>query len=132
MVKPRLSSLHRLPSDATRAGSLMLELIVAMAILVLAVFPVAFQFLIEQRIVRDSYREAVVMEILDGEAEFLQAGAWKKLSPGTAEYSINAESQVSLPPGRFSVSRFTDRIRLEWKPVPGVKLRIQSREFPIQ
>ncbi|MBL9171136.1 MAG: hypothetical protein JNN07_25610 [Verrucomicrobiales bacterium] len=109
----------------------MLELVVAMAILVLAVFPIAFQFLIEQRIVRDSYREAVVMEILDGEAEFLRAGAWKNLELGAAEYPVNAESQVSLPPGGFFVTRSSDRVRLDWRPDPGVKLRGQSREFLI-
>lgn len=113
-------------------AALMLELLVGMAILVLAVFPIAFQFLMEQRIVRDSYREAVVMEILDGEAEFLMMGAWKTAPLGTSEYPINAEAQASLPPGRFLVSRSSDRIRLEWLPSAGVKLRSQTREFLIR
>ena len=113
---------------ATR-GMLMTELVVAMSILVVAVIPLAFGFIQEQKLCRNYYRRAVLMEILDGELEVLAAGAWKEAPEGTHPFTPRAEAVTNLPPGKFSITRADERLRLEWFPASGAKPT--GREFAI-
>ncbi len=97
-------------------GALMTELAVAMSILVLVFFPLAYSIRSEQRLIRASYQRAVAMELVDGEIEVLAAGAWKTFAPGAHKYSVQANAATNLPPGQFLLTIGNAKLRLEWKP----------------
>ncbi len=101
---------------ARKRGALMIELLVAMALLVGALLPLAYSIASERRLARASYQRAVAMEIVDGELEVLAAGPWKTFSPGTHTYSVHANAATNLPPGEFLLLVETGKLRLEWKP----------------
>lgn len=97
-------------------GMLMTELVVAMAIFVMAVLPLAYSFAQEQKLLRTYYHRAVAMEIVDGEMEALAAGEWRSFSEGVHDYAVRAISATNLPPGKFILTVSGKRIRLEWLP----------------
>ncbi len=97
-------------------ASLTIELLIAVTILVLAVFPLALSFLGEQKLARSYYYRAVAIEIVDGEMEALVAGGWRGFQPGVHAYAPRAESAVQLHPGRFELTVASDRLRLAWLP----------------
>jgi hypothetical protein len=66
-----------------RSAALMTELVVAMAILMFALLPLAYSIVGEKRLARATYQRAVAMEIVDGELEVLAAGGWHAFSIGT-------------------------------------------------
>ena len=68
------SSLARRAGRPAQRGLLLTEMVVAMAILVVAVLPLAYSIISEQRLLRTYYQRAVAMEIVDGEMEALVAG----------------------------------------------------------
>jgi hypothetical protein len=94
----------------------MVELLVAMALLVGSLFPIAYSIAAERRLARAYYQRAVAMEIVDGEIETLAAGEWRALAQGAAEYRVRAGAATNLPPGRFVVTLQTGKVRLEWRP----------------
>ena len=102
-----------------QVGSLMIELLVAMALLTGALLPVAYSITSEKRYARACYQRAVAMEIVDGEMETLVAGEWRAFNPGQSEYKVNAGSATNLPPGRFLLTVQEKKVRLEW--IPTVK-----------
>ena len=53
-------------SRARQAGALMVELLVAMALVAGALLPLAYSLASERRLVRATYQRAVAMEIVDG------------------------------------------------------------------
>jgi hypothetical protein len=95
---------------------LLAEAIVALAILVGVMLPMAFMFLQETRLCRAAYFKGVAMEIVDGEMEFLAAGEWRAFQPGRQAYSIHASAATNLPPGQFVLTLEAPRVRLEWVP----------------
>jgi hypothetical protein len=95
---------------------LMTELVMAMAIFVIAVLPLAYSFAQEQKLLRIYYNRAVAMEIVDGEIEALAAGEWHSFNEGVHEYAVRANSVTNLPPGKFLLTVSGKRIRLEWLP----------------
>jgi hypothetical protein len=97
-------------------GSLMAEMLVAIAILMAVMVPVAFSYDAEKRAARATYDHAIAMEIVDGEMEVLLAGEWRAFTPGTHPYPVKADALKNLPPGNFTVTLETNKIRLEWKP----------------
>jgi len=97
-------------------ASITAELLVGLGILVIALIPISFSFHTEQRLARALYYRAVAIEIVDGEAEMLMAGAWRSVSEGAQSYTVIARSATNLPPGRFLLTRDTTQIRLEWIP----------------
>lgn len=99
----------------SRRGALSTECVVAVAILVAAVLPIAAGWVAEARALRASYTRAVAMEIVDGELEVLAAGGWKQLRPGAQEYQVRSRAAVNLPPGRFTAMVTNKVLRLEWK-----------------
>ena len=108
---------HRLSTlDHQRSGSLMVELLVAMALLIGVLFPLAYSFFSERRLARAYYHRAVAMEIVDGEMEALLAGQWRAFPPGTHDYRVNAGAATNLPPGRFILTVQPDKVRLRWQP----------------
>ena len=107
----------RLPgSERRRAGLLMVELLVAMALITGALLPLAYSLASERRLVRATYQRAVAMEIADGEMEVLAAGGWRAFAPGTHEYHVDAGAATNLPPGRFLLHVEAGKARLEWRP----------------
>ena len=101
---------------AFQTGALMIELLVAIALLTGAILPLAYSFASEKRLARASYQRAVAMEIVDGEMEILAAGEWMRFMQGSQDYQVRAASATNLPPGRFILSVTPSRLRLEWRP----------------
>ena len=108
--------LMHMPVRARQRGSLMVELLVAMALLTSVLLPVAYSVGSEKRLARATYQRAVAMEIVDGEIEILAAGQWKAYPAGTHDYSVRAGAATNLPPGRFLLSIDASELRLEWRP----------------
>jgi hypothetical protein len=93
------------------------ELIVAMAIMVLVMIPLAFAFREETILLKAAYHRAVAMEIVDGEMEALVAGGWRGFPAGeTRGYPVKAFSATNLPPGEFVLTLGNARAKLEWVP----------------
>ena len=102
--------------NCRRSGSLMTELLVAMALMTGALLPLAYSATAEKRLARSSYQRAVAMEIVDGEMEVLAAGEWRAFKLGMQEYQPRARSVTNLPPGKFALIVKTNLVRLEWRP----------------
>ena len=93
---------------------LLVDLAVGMAILVLAIFPLAYTVQGESRLFRATYQRAIAMEIVDGEMEVLAAGQWHAFPEGTQPYIVTARAAVNLPAGHFQLTRTGNHLRLEW------------------
>lgn len=103
-------------SRPTERGAIMTEAIVALAMLTLAVFPLAFSFHHERTLLKAAYYRAVAMEIVDGEMEILAAGEWRAFPPGKQAYAVRATAVRNLPPGEFQLTINSNLVRLEWRP----------------
>ena len=99
-----------------QSGALMVELLIALAILTGVLLPLAYSFASERRLARSDYQRAVAMEIVDGEMEALLAGEWRAYPPGTQDYRVHAGAATNLPPGRFILSIQPAKLRLRWQP----------------
>jgi hypothetical protein len=99
-----------------KSGSLMAELVVAMAILSLALMPLGYSFLKELRLMTISYQRAVAMEIIDGEMEILVAGEWHEFKPGAQAYPLQSQAARNLPPGSATLTVTGKHLRLDWRP----------------
>jgi hypothetical protein len=97
-------------------GSLMVELLVALAIVMAVLLPLAYSFASERRLARSYYQRAVAMEIVDGEMEVLLAGQWRAFAPGTHDYRVDAGAATNLPPGRFILTVQPHKLQLRWQP----------------
>ena len=100
----------------SRRGFLMVDLVVAMAILSLAIVPLGFSFARERQVLKIEYLNSVADEIVDGEMEILAAGDWKNFPDGSQNYSVHANAAAKLPPGHFQLTKTGDHLRLEWTP----------------
>jgi len=78
-------------------GSMIIELMTALAILVVILLPLGLSFVDEQHVCRVYYWRAVAMEAIDGEMEVLAAGEWRTLAEGATPYTVHAESAKYLP-----------------------------------
>ena len=94
----------------------MVEVLVAVAILIGVLFPLAYSFVGERRLARSCYQRAVAIEIVDGEMEALLAGEWRAFSPGTHDYTVHAGAATNLPAGRFILFVQPGKLRLRWQP----------------
>lgn len=112
------STFHRTAWSRRRceSGSMMVDLIAAMAILAVAVLPLAFSFAKEFQLVRSSYYRVLAMEIVDGEMEILAAGEWRAFADGQSVYAVRTPTATNLPPGGFQLTKSGNRLRLEWQP----------------
>jgi len=120
------------PLRARERGALMTELMVAMAILAVALFPLAFSFAQETRFLRSCYNRAVAMEIVDGEVEVLLAGEWKSFKEGVQDYAPHAQAITNLPPSKFQLTITGHRLRLEWLPSEKNQGAIVVREVTVK
>jgi hypothetical protein len=92
-----------------------IEMVVTLAVLVLAVLPLAASFIYDAKLLRVSYQKSVVMELVDGEMEILAAGEWRAYPPGVHEYPLRGLAATNLPPGHCQLTVDTRLLRLEWK-----------------
>jgi hypothetical protein len=105
------------PSKHNRiCGWLATELMFALAVIIIALIPLAYSFRSEQKLLRAHYNQAVAMEIIDGEMELLHAGDWRKILEGEQPFKVTANAATNLPPGAFFLSRTGAMFRLEWRP----------------
>ena len=95
-------------------GFMMTEMVMAMAILVIAMLPLSFSVNSDARLFRATYHRAVAMEIVDGEMEILAAGEWRNFPEGAHPYTVRANAAANLPPGQFQLTRTGRHLRLEW------------------
>jgi hypothetical protein len=103
-------------TKARERGYMMAELFVAIAMLLGALLPIGYSFMTDKRVARATYDHAVAMEIVDGEMEVLLAGEWRAFTPGTHPYPVKGVALTNLPPGQFTLTLETNKVRLEWKP----------------
>jgi len=99
-----------------RRGSMFLELVISLGILVVMVSWMGSVHWQEQNLARDYYYRAVAMQVVDGEMEALVAGEWKAFRPGDQPYTPRAEAAKNLPPGRLTLTVGAGRVKLEWVP----------------
>jgi hypothetical protein len=104
---------------ASQRGLLNLELAIAITILAVVMLPLAYMFAHEGKLLRAYYRDAVAMQILDGEMEVIAAGEWRRFAEGRHDYPVAARAAMNLPPGRFVLTRTPERVRLDWLPQKG-------------
>jgi hypothetical protein len=114
MVKLSMNRQQR--QRAKAGGALITELIVAIAFLTVAMFPLAFSFAQETRFLRSCYHRAIAMEVVDGEVEVLLAGEWRAFQQGVQDYAPHALAVTNLPSSRFQLTLTGQRLRLEWLP----------------
>ena len=94
---------------------LLTEMTVAVGLMAVVLIPLTVGFFKEAKQMRNLYREAVAMEIVDGEMEILAAGGVEGISAGNQPYAINAAAATNLPPGKFTLTREGKTLRLEWQ-----------------
>ena len=106
------------PTSATlrRQGLLMTEVMIGLAIIGLAIFPLAYSFAQESKYLRRCYERSVAMEIVDGEMEIIRAGGWRSFTNGVHALKTTARSVANLPPGELRLTLTEKRARLEWLP----------------
>jgi hypothetical protein len=97
-------------------GSMTIELVMALTLVVTILLPLGFSFVEEQHVLRVYYWRAVAMETVDGEMEVLAAGEWHSFVEGEQPYHVHAESAKYLPRGTFVLTIHAPRLRLEWRP----------------
>ena len=94
---------------------LLTEMTVAVGLMAVVLIPLTVGFFKEAKQMRHLYREAVAMEIVDGEMEILAAGGVEGISAGNPPDAINAAAATNLPPGKFTLTRKGKTLRLEWR-----------------
>ena len=113
-------------------GFLEADVAVALVILALAILPLGFAFMQEQKAIRTDYLRAVANEIVDGEMEILAAGDWKSFPDGSQAYQVHSRAAVGLPAGHFELTKTGKRLRLEWSPEGRTGIGVVFREVNVQ
>ncbi len=125
-----------LPSPARQLRSnrafLEVDMVVGMAILLIAIFPLAYSFLHEQRMLHAEYARAAAIELVDGEMEILAAGDGTNFPDGSQNYVVHAAAATHLPPGHFRLTRSGPHLRLEWAPDQRHGIGVVIREASIR
>jgi hypothetical protein len=119
-------------SARTQRGVLMMDLVVAMAILSLAIVPLGFSFARERQLLKIEYHRSVINEIVDGEMEILAAGDWKNYPDGSQVYSVHARAAAGLPPGHFQLTKTGNHLRLDWTPDKRQGIGLVVREVTVK
>ena len=114
MVTYHTPGCFRRPPQASARGFMMVDLFVGVAILALAIMPLAYSYVRDTRLLRAEYFRGVAMEIVDGEMEILVAGDWRGFPEGPQPYAVHANAVANLPPGHFQLTKTGSRLRLEW------------------
>jgi hypothetical protein len=119
------------PHKKSSQGVLMMDLAMAIIILSLAIFPLAFSFAQERDAMRADYFRAAADEVVDGEMEVLAAGDWKNYPDGTHSYTVQSPAAAGLPAGNFELTKAGKRLRLEWMPKRRQGIGIVTREITV-
>ena len=98
------------------SGMLMTEMLVALAIVSLAILPLAYSFAQENKYLRRSYERSVAIEVVDGEMEILRAGGWRQFTNGVHTLTTTARSATNLPSGELRLTLTDKQARVEWLP----------------
>jgi hypothetical protein len=114
----------------SKLGFLEVDMVVGMAILLMAIFPLAYSFLHEQRLLRAEYARAAAIELVDGEMEILAAGDGTNFPDGSHNYVVHAAAH--LPPGHFRLTKSGHHLRLEWAPEERQAIGIVVRETTVR
>jgi len=117
---------------AAQSGVLMTEIMIALAIVGLAILPLAYSFAQENKYLRRCYERAVAMEIVDGEMEILHAGGWHAFTNGVQTILTSARSATNLPPGELRLTLSGKHARLEWLPAASAHGSPVVRETTLQ
>jgi hypothetical protein len=112
----------------SQRGFLEVDLLVAMAILTLAILPLAAAFAHERTLLHQEYCRSVANELLDGEMEILLAGAGRDLPDGSQVYPVRSPAADNLPAGHFELTKTGRHLRLEWQANRGKGLGHLARE----
>ena len=110
-LQPIADRLHR------ERGFLMVDLIVGMAILTLAIMPLAFSFVRERQLLRAEYfraRRRGNRGRRNGDSGRGRMAEFPGRRAGL--YTVHAKAAASLPPGHFQLTKTGNHLRLEWKP----------------
>jgi hypothetical protein len=110
---------------------LLAELVVAMAILVIALLPLGYAAGSTARRFRADYQRAVAVEIVDGEMEILAAGEWRAFPEGPQPYTVQAKAAANLPPGQFQFTRAGNHLRLQWSSTEKRGIGVVVREVTV-
>jgi hypothetical protein len=92
------------------------DLVVGLAILMIAIVPLGYSFARERQVLKMEYFRSVADEIVDGEMEILAAGDWKNFPDGSQIYTVHSRAAANLPPGHFQLTKAGNHLRLEWTP----------------
>jgi len=95
---------HKNPVHRQR-GFLEVDLVVATAILALAILPVGFAFTHERRVLRAEYDRSVAVELVDGEAEILAAGAGRDFRMAHKNILCTRRRRRVCRPERFNLPK---------------------------
>ena len=117
---------------ARNRGIVLVELVVALAILGSVVLTIAYATMLEIRSLRAAYNRAVAIGIVDGEIEILAAGGWKAWAEGEHDLDPDAAAAANLPPGRFVLTRSPGFVRVAWEPADAGRGGSVVREARIQ
>jgi hypothetical protein len=110
---------------------LLIELVVAMAILAIALLPLAYAAGSTAKRFRANYERAVALEIVDGEMEILAAGEWRAFPEGSQPYIVRAKAAANLPPGQFQFTRAGNHLRLQWSSAEMRGIGVVVREVTV-
>jgi prepilin-type N-terminal cleavage/methylation domain-containing protein len=113
------------------SGMVLIELMVAIAILAIALLPLAYATSSTAKLFRANYERAVAMEIVDGEMEILAAGEWRAFPEGPQSYAVHAKAAANLPPGTFQFTRAGNHLRLEWSSTQKRGVGVVVREVTV-
>jgi|SRR5579872_984142 len=117
---------------ASRHGFFISEMVLALAILLIAVVPFALVASSDVKLFRGTYQRTVAMEIVDGEIEILAAGAWRDFPEGSHPYAVHANAAANLPPGKFKLTRTGNHLRLEWSSAKKIGIKPVVREVNVK
>ena len=115
-----------------RKASLQIDCLVALGLVMTVVLPLGYGFLRTQRLMRQTYQRALVIELTDGELEVLAAGEWRAHPAGSQDYAMRGGALANVPPGRWELSRDERVCRLEWQPADPRQHVHFAREFPLE
>jgi Tfp pilus assembly protein PilV len=99
-----------------RSGLLMTEAMIALAIVSIAILPLAYSFAQENKYLRRCYERSVAIEVVDGEMEIIRAGGWRQFTNGVHTLTTTARSATNLPPGELRLTLTDKQARVEWLP----------------
>ncbi|KAB2671559.1 MAG: hypothetical protein DVB31_04540 [Verrucomicrobia bacterium] len=93
-----------------------MDALVALGLVVVLILPMGFGAVANQRLMRQTYQRAVVMELIDGELEVLASGDPQRAPVGVREIRMGGYAATNLPSGKFLLTRTDRTCRIEWVP----------------